>query len=181
MRCLICEAFRRTSRPRTSTVPASGWWRPSIISIVVDLPAPFGPSRPKISPGATSKLIPSTALTGAFGYRLTRSFTSTAGVVIRVLHGGDELQQELSDDRGLRRIGVDRGHRRVELADRTDLDQRQPPGLGDGEPDGPTILGVRPARHVPGLLQRVDDAGERGRLEEAGLRHPAVAQIATVH
>jgi len=29
--------------------------------IVVDLPAPFGPSRPNDSPGATSKEMPSTA------------------------------------------------------------------------------------------------------------------------
>jgi hypothetical protein len=32
-----------------------------IIFIVVDLPAPFGPSRPNDSPGATSKERPSTA------------------------------------------------------------------------------------------------------------------------
>ena len=31
------------------------------IFIVVDLPAPFGPSRPKDSPGATSNDSPSTA------------------------------------------------------------------------------------------------------------------------
>ena len=69
MRCLICVAFRRTSRPRTSIEPASGWWRPSIISIVVVLPAPFGPRRPKISPVATSKLTPSTALTAPYALR----------------------------------------------------------------------------------------------------------------
>src|SRR5687767_13625342 len=32
-----------------------------MISNVVDLPAPFGPSKPKISPSRTSKLIPFTA------------------------------------------------------------------------------------------------------------------------
>jgi len=35
--------------------------------IVVVLPAPFGPSRPKISPAPTVKEMPSTALTGRFG------------------------------------------------------------------------------------------------------------------
>ena len=37
--------------PSTSTSPASGSVSPSQISIVVVLPAPFGPSRPKHSPG----------------------------------------------------------------------------------------------------------------------------------
>ena len=37
--------------PSTSTSPESGSVRPSQISIVVVLPAPFGPSRPKHSPG----------------------------------------------------------------------------------------------------------------------------------
>jgi hypothetical protein len=31
------------------------------IEIVVDLPAPFGPRKPKISPGSTSKSMPRTA------------------------------------------------------------------------------------------------------------------------
>ena len=33
-----------------------------IIRMVVDLPAPLGPSSPKDSPGGTSKSIPSTAV-----------------------------------------------------------------------------------------------------------------------
>jgi hypothetical protein len=37
-----------------------------IIFIVVDLPAPFGPSRPNDSPGGTSKLSPSTATKSGF-------------------------------------------------------------------------------------------------------------------
>jgi hypothetical protein len=42
----------------------SGVWfqQPQIIIIVVDLPAPFGPSKPKASPAFTEKLSPSTAL-----------------------------------------------------------------------------------------------------------------------
>ena len=50
-------------------MPASGWCRPSIISIVVVLPAPLGPRRPKISPRATSKLTPSTAFTAPYALR----------------------------------------------------------------------------------------------------------------
>jgi hypothetical protein len=37
--------------------------RPSIIRIVVVLPAPFGPSSPNTSPRAMSKLMASTTLT----------------------------------------------------------------------------------------------------------------------
>jgi len=49
---------------------------------VVVLPAPLGPSRPKISPGTTSNETPSTALTGRLRYRLTRSRTTTAAPVV---------------------------------------------------------------------------------------------------
>src|SRR5687768_6512964 len=55
--------------PRTLTSPLSGARRPSRISTVVVLPAPFGPSKPKISPGATSKLTPSTAWTDPYALR----------------------------------------------------------------------------------------------------------------
>ena len=36
--------------------------RPAIMRIAVVLPAPFGPRKPWISPGATDRLTPSTAL-----------------------------------------------------------------------------------------------------------------------
>ena len=48
--------------------------------IVVVFPAPFGPSRPNTSPWDAANDTPSTAFTGDFGYRLTRSRTSTAGL-----------------------------------------------------------------------------------------------------
>ena len=63
MRCLIEGACLVTSIPKTVAVPESGSRRPSRISIVVVLPAPFGPSMPKTSPRPTWKLTPSTALT----------------------------------------------------------------------------------------------------------------------
>jgi hypothetical protein len=61
MRALIARASRTTSEPSTVALPASGSRRPSSISIVVVLPAPFGPSMPKTSPLSTLKLMPSTA------------------------------------------------------------------------------------------------------------------------
>ena len=54
----------RTSRALTLTEPPIGFRSVVITRIVVVLPAPFGPSRPNTSPGATSKLTSSTARTG---------------------------------------------------------------------------------------------------------------------
>ena len=47
--------------PKTVTSPLSGLRRPSMISRVVVLPAPFGPRMPKNSPSDTSNEMPSTA------------------------------------------------------------------------------------------------------------------------
>ena len=46
--------------------------------MVVVLPAPFGPRKPNTSPWWTSKLTPASESFGAFGYRFTKSVTSTA-------------------------------------------------------------------------------------------------------
>jgi hypothetical protein len=48
--------------PAIRTVPASRRKTPATIEIVVVLPAPFGPSRPYVSPGAMAKPTPSTAV-----------------------------------------------------------------------------------------------------------------------
>src|SRR5580658_8028800 len=50
-------------------LPASEVVRPSQISMVVVLPAPLGPSRPKHSPRATSRSMPSTATTSSKALR----------------------------------------------------------------------------------------------------------------
>src|SRR5262249_57049982 len=65
------------SMPRTATVPASGRRYPSQISMVVVLPAPFGPSTAVTAPRPARRLSPSTA--AVCPYRLTRSQISTAG------------------------------------------------------------------------------------------------------
>ena len=56
-----------TSTPPTIAWPLVGFTRVVSIPTVVVLPAPFGPSSPNTSPGATVNEIPSTALTGDFG------------------------------------------------------------------------------------------------------------------
>src|SRR5262245_4441678 len=69
----ISAASRSQLRPRTSTSPDVASRIPSMISMVVVLPAPFGPSRPKHSPVRTSRSRPRTASTGGRpGYVFTR-------------------------------------------------------------------------------------------------------------
>ena len=48
-------------KPRISMLPASGGIRPVSMRIVVDLPAPLGPRKPKKQPRGTSRFTPSTA------------------------------------------------------------------------------------------------------------------------
>ena len=55
------SGWRTGSKPSTSTDPPLVSVRPSIIRMVVVLPAPFGPSSPKISPCRISKSMESTA------------------------------------------------------------------------------------------------------------------------
>src|SRR6266446_5485522 len=49
------------SKPPTVAVPSVGGMKPVIIRMVVDLPAPFGPRKPKTSPRSIENEIPSTA------------------------------------------------------------------------------------------------------------------------
>jgi hypothetical protein len=49
--------------PKTSTEPELGRDSPSIMSIVVVFPAPFGPKKATTSPGLTVKSTPRTART----------------------------------------------------------------------------------------------------------------------
>src|SRR5665647_1674224 len=62
MLALIFSAWVRTSNPATVPVPPVGAKIPVSMRIVVDLPAPFGPRKPKISPFCTSKLTRFTAV-----------------------------------------------------------------------------------------------------------------------
>src|SRR5579859_1281602 len=54
----------RYGRPPTKAEPASGASRPRITRIVVDLPAPLGPTKPVTCPGATVNDMPSSATVG---------------------------------------------------------------------------------------------------------------------
>jgi hypothetical protein len=70
------------------TVPAVGTARVVAMEIVVVFPAPFGPSRPYNSPGATCRSIPSTAITaGLPGYTLRKLRMSTIASVTGLFQG----------------------------------------------------------------------------------------------
>src|SRR5215472_5840703 len=65
------------SWPQTIAVPAFAGRKPVIIFIVVDLPAPFGPRKPRTSPRGTENEISSTAAKSP--KNLTRCRTSSMG------------------------------------------------------------------------------------------------------
>src|ERR1700674_2836638 len=66
-----------TSSPAKRALPAVGCIRPQSMRMMVDLPAPLLPSRPKTSPRETVKLTPSTAVKSP--KRLTSPSTSITG------------------------------------------------------------------------------------------------------
>src|SRR5437016_14267976 len=74
MRCLTAAGSWTTSMPATRATPAVGVSSVHSIEIVVDLPAPFGPRNPKISPARTSRSMPATATRSP--YFLTRPLAS---------------------------------------------------------------------------------------------------------
>src|SRR6266705_2789883 len=69
-----------TSWPATLAVPEVGSARVHRILMVVDLPAPFGPRKPKVSPVDTSKSMPRTASISP--YLLVSALTEIAGVTL---------------------------------------------------------------------------------------------------
>src|SRR5450432_4098698 len=62
MRRLTSSGFRLTSKPPTTARPEVGAISPHSTRMVVDLPAPLGPKKPKISPCRTSRFRSATAV-----------------------------------------------------------------------------------------------------------------------
>src|ERR1700677_3013739 len=81
-----------TSSPATRAVPDVGRSSVRRMRIVVVLPAPFGPSSPKISLLPTSKLAPSSALVEPKS--LVRSLTWTAGSALELMVVLIDLRQQ---------------------------------------------------------------------------------------
>ena len=75
----------RGGRPKSETLPPSGGSRPSSMSIVVDLPAPFGPSSATVSPGAIERSTPRTAWIGPCAVRKVLTRPRASNVVFAVM------------------------------------------------------------------------------------------------
>src|SRR5690606_31061125 len=75
----ICGPCVSGSIPSTRSSPPVRAETAPTMRIVVDLPAPFGPSRPKDSPGATSKSIASTAVKSPYFLVREAAWTTGAG------------------------------------------------------------------------------------------------------
>src|SRR5208282_3879279 len=91
MFCFTASDCVAMSRPPTVALPEVGFSRPQSMRMVVDLPAPLGPRKPKISPRRTSRLTWSTAT--KVPKVLTRSCISTAfgsGGMFRLPYQADE-------------------------------------------------------------------------------------------
>src|SRR6186997_1677506 len=89
MRRFTSSGSCATSTPSTRPVPEVGFSRPQSMRIVVDLPAPLAPRKPKISPASTVRLTPSTAVKAP--KRFVRPASSTAAATLsphRTVEGG---------------------------------------------------------------------------------------------
>ena len=117
------SGFRVTDQPSISACPADGRSRVASIRSVVVLPAPFGPTRPKISPGSTARSRPATA--SVRSYRLTRPWVSTMALI-----STDPRDRDVDAE-------ADAVHPVVDVADQHGPRGRIDVvgGIGDGVPD----------------------------------------------
>src|SRR5690348_2547674 len=157
------------SMPRTATVPASGRRYPSQISMVVVLPAPFGPSTAVTAPRPARRLSPSTA--AVCPYRLTRSRISTAGVSVTLAsldgqpgrRGGD---QRLDQTRVRPRLGVPLHRKQERITRGARLHRLDNPVLRPGGGDealAEAVDGlVMRRRHVDPVSVSAEDPGQPG-------------------
>src|SRR5579859_3418532 len=155
-----------TSWPKTSAAPESGGRRVTRMRIVVVLPAPLGPSRPKISPEVMSKLTPPTATTSLNFREMSR--TRTAGWATSLIQVGRlQLARKLHQqgqafDHRLALNGRQVPSRAGHGAARKDLVAAQHPlALGSQVHDHlAAVAGVRGAGNYAALLQPSQLAGE---------------------
>src|SRR5262249_2466906 len=157
------------SMPRTATVPASGRRYPSQISMVVVLPAPFGPSTAVTAPRRARRLSPSTAAVRP--YRLTRSRISTAGGSVTLArlkgHPGPRVGAQRLGHPGVRprlRVPLHREQERITRGGR--LHRLDDPVLrpgGGGQARAEPVDGlVMRGRHVDPVPVGAEDPGQPG-------------------
>src|SRR5215471_5384014 len=103
-----------TSKPLITAVPAFGGSNVVSMRISVDLPAPFGPSRPKTSPCATSKLTPLTAVKSP--KRLTMSRTSIAFMTDSCASGQQDVRGHADGQRTIAVVDAKADFERLDVA-----------------------------------------------------------------
>src|SRR6266567_538667 len=119
MLCFTISGFATTSMPPTLADPDVGASRPQRIRMVVDFPAPFGPKKPKISPGATRIDTWSTATKSPNRFtRLSISTVALDGCMILLRFANQRNENILK--------------RRLNFFKRLHVDARRPHGALDG-------------------------------------------------
>src|SRR5439155_3225328 len=138
------SACRTMSKPLTSAVPAVGGSSVTSMRISVDLPAPLGPSSPKISPSSTAKVMPFTAVKSP--NFLTMDRTSIALVTsrhpeqhVRRHADGEDAVVVVDAQANLERLDVALGPAHVAL--------RRERGVGAAVEHRPLALGARGKAH----------------------------------
>src|SRR4051795_6881771 len=97
---------RIASCPATVAAPASGWVSVTRTRTAVDLPAPFGPSSPKISPSGTVNVAPSSACTSPYRFRRpSTTIASTGSEPTRLTSAAVDLY-EYQGKELFRRVGI---------------------------------------------------------------------------
>src|SRR3954454_3845563 len=99
------------SSPLTRRRPSSGFWKPEMILISVDLPAPLSPSRPSTSPLPRCRLISRSAVTGPnrLATPSTRRTSSDTAPLPHSpdVHVDDHRQQDRDAEDEVQIVGVD--------------------------------------------------------------------------
>src|SRR5881296_2475228 len=145
--------------PNSWTLPSSGWKMSMMTRIEVVLPAPLGPSRPKITPARTESDRPSTAVWPAKRL-VTRSSTRMGAVMLRVICRRGRRREGGPPECYLRLHGIGQ---RVPGEQRA-LDAHRELGHAGERPQVPERLVLR-RRLVP-LHHRTHPLGEGERLRD---------------
>src|ERR1035437_796463 len=160
MRCLTPSGSPTTSHRATVAAPASGGSTPARMRMIVVLPAPSGPTMPKISPGATSKLRGSIARTPGKSLTSSRTTTVLSSTTVAALHGRAEVNCRVCGHPGLQFVtgifdvdfdSIDQRHALLVSLDALGREL----GLGSDEGDLPRIrlagpgVGVNRRRLAP--------------------------------
>src|SRR5262245_55008893 len=137
-RALIARRSSRTLRPSTYSWPAVGGETQVIILIVVVLPAPFGPRKPKQPPTGISRSIPSTATVVAKCFTRPRASTASMRPMLEAPQQREELGRRVDDDvRGLYQLA-----RRLVRRDRDPDTELEPVERAEGVEVGRVVARV---------------------------------------